>query len=103
MIILTAVLAVFGASSTFADDFKINVTDPAQLAWIEKARVDYNTSNPQNQLADAQAYFEWLASGWFASGAIQKTAAEIDAAVEKAKAGDATDLAAIAAALPKKP
>lgn len=86
-----------------ADDLKITVTDPAQLAWIEKARTDYNANNPQNILKDAQAYFEWLASSWFASGAIQKTLAEIDAAVAKAKEGDATDLAAIAATLPKKP
>lgn len=83
-------------------DFKFTTNDVAEQAWIEQARVDYNANNPQNELPDAAAYFQWLVSGWFAAGALQNKSAALDKAVEKAKAGDATDLIAVAASLPTK-
>lgn len=84
-------------------DFKFTTNDDAETAWIEAARVSYNDANPQNQLADAAAYFQWLVSGWFAAGALTNRGTKLDAAVAKAKHGDTADLVAVAAELATKP
>lgn len=79
--------------------FMFSTGDKAELEWIAAARAQYNTDNPQNQLKDDQAYFIWLASSWFASGAISSKRTSLTAAVEKAMAGDASDLKSIAGSM----
>lgn len=72
--------------------FTIEVTDQEQLDWIEFARIEYNLNNPQNQLVDAQGYFEWAVQGWFTSGSLQMKNTKLDRAVQKYKEGSTTDL-----------
>lgn len=55
-----------------------DITDQSQLDGIEHALAKYNAGNPQNQLKNAQAFFEWFTGSQFAQWAQQK--ADVDVA-----------------------
>ncbi|CAB4145645.1 hypothetical protein UFOVP1518_9 [uncultured Caudovirales phage] len=52
-------------------NYSISITDQRQADGLEAAKNEYNSKNPQNQMADVSAYLDWMITSAANTAAIQ--------------------------------
>lgn len=74
--------------TTAPQTFTFTTSDPLQLAALAQGLASYNANNPQNILADTQAFFQFIVGADITARAQQILAAEQAAADAAMAAGN---------------